>query len=516
MDHLVVKNMSTSTPFPTCPGITPVKDLFPYRLPESRLGQAHPSLEAYEVATNFVTSKTKEYSLIMVTEPEKRRILLGLKHRGFGVGFYNSFGGKLDPNETMEQCAARELEEETGIALPSPALLDSVARHHFTFDDSDTKMLVHVYRLNVTCCTNGAPSKFYKLDPSCIRGCEEITPQWFDDWNQIPLHNMFADDSVWLTTMLSSPFEDGLFIEGFFHFEPGGQEVNTIRHLFMDIRGKSLERSLFHALHFNKISSPSIKEFKEAYAFANAVRSFFGKEAFDVVVDVAGGHGALAALVMLTTSATEAVVVDPADVGNGGVQRAWGRFLKTKRLKFQHECLRSGLPAVLDKFLDRGVSPRRILVVACHACQHLSDEILQISCASYGVATAVMPCCQKDSSPGGSWKDTSKNLGFGFATVMDLLLAGKAMSWSIAYDVRMKTIDASITPQNRIILCKPLEEQWSRVTIDKAHERLDRAYRRAHHGNKRQILLLGKVDVASLGIGVAIGALMTLAVTRPW
>jgi 8-oxo-dGTP pyrophosphatase MutT (NUDIX family) len=492
------------------------EDLFPNRLPESRLGTAHPSLEAFELATNhFVTKKTKEYSLVMVTEPATRRILLGLKHRGFGIGMYNSFGGKLDPNETMDQCAARELEEETGIAVPSPSLLNKVACHHFTFEDSDTKMVVHVYRINVSCATTASDSssKYYTLDPSVIRGCEEITPQWFDDWYHVPLYNMFADDSVWLTKVLTSSADDRLHIDGYFHFEPGGQDVNTIRHYFMDTRGKSLEQSLFHALHRNEISSPSIKEFKEAYAFANAVKSFFGKHAFDVAIDVAGGHGALAALILLTTSATKAVVIDPANVGNGGVQRAWGSFLKEKSLTYQYECLRTGLPSTVDIFLKGGIPPSRILVVACHACQHLSDEILQISCETFGVAAAVMPCCQKDTSPGGSWKSISKNLGVPFATVMDLLLAGKTMTWSLPYDIRMKTIDGNITPQNRVILCKPLPEPSSKIAIDKAHERLERVYRRAHQVTIRPNPL-NKIDFASLGVGVAIGAIVAVAVIR--
>lgn len=498
--------MSTSIRMSTT---TDVNDLFPNRVPESRLGKAHKTLEAFEAAANFYPPKTKEYSLVMVTEPATRRILLGLKHRGFGKGMYNSFGGKLDPGETIEQCAARELQEETGISVPA-RLLDKVARLHFTFDDSDTKMLVHAYRLNVSCCGSDTNTNYYKLDPNVIRGCEEITPEWIDDWYQIPLHNMFADDSLWLTEVLASDLQ---FVEGYFHFEPGGQEVNSIRHYFMDIRGKSLEQSLFHALHRNDVSSPSIKEFKEGFAFTNAVKSFFGKHAFDVVIDVAGGHGALAALLLLTTCATEAVVIDPADVGNGGVQRAWGTFLKDKKLKYRYECLRTGLVSVLDRFLQQGVAPSRILVVACHACQHLSDEILQISCANYGVAAAVMPCCQKDSSPGGSWKNTSKNLGLSVATVMDLLLAGKAMSWNLQYDVRMKLIDAKITPQNRVILCRPLEEPNSRATVDKAHDRLERAYHRAHKFSKRESLLK-RLDISSLGVGVVIGAAVALAATR--
>ena len=84
-----------------------------------------------------------------------------------------------------------------------------------------------------------------------------------------------------------------------------------------------------------------MKEFKESFAFCNAVKHFFGRKSFDVVVDVAGGHGALGALLMITTdTAEDAVVIDPANVGNGGVQRAWGEQLRGKTLRFRHECLR--------------------------------------------------------------------------------------------------------------------------------------------------------------------------------
>lgn len=42
------------------------------------------------------------------------RVLLGMKKRGPGTGKWNGFGGKLHANETMVECAARELHEESG------------------------------------------------------------------------------------------------------------------------------------------------------------------------------------------------------------------------------------------------------------------------------------------------------------------------------------------------------------------------------------------------------------------
>jgi hypothetical protein len=183
----------------------------------------------------------------------------------------------------------------------------------------------------------------------------------------------------------------------------------------------------------------------------------------------------------LTTSANTAVVIDPANVGGQSVQRAWGKYLdKDKVLRYRYECLRTGLPAELELAMSQ-TKKNRVLVVACHACQHLSDEILEIACEKFGVAAAVMPCCQKDTSPGSSWKSVSKNLGIPIEIVMDLLLAGKAMSWNLSYDVRIKAIDGTITPQNRIVLCRPnIDSRGSEETVDKAHDQLTRAYRRAH------------------------------------
>lgn len=261
----------------------------------------------------------------------------------------------------------------------------------------------------------------------------------------------------------------------------------------------SIEKQLFHELHRKEINSPNIKEFNECWAFAKTVRSHWKQKQypFDLVIDVAGGHGALAALLLiLIPSVKRAVVVDPAQVGNNGVEKAWGEFYKChgKKLQYRYECLRTGLAAELNQAIQKErIYPSRILIVECHACQHLTDETLEIAC-SYGVHIAVMSCCQKDHT-GGAWKAVGKSIlqdsdvNLGIAPIMDLLTCGKVMSWrngidaGVEYQVRLKFIDSKITPQNRLILCKALDrgiEGSEKEAIAKAHARLELAYGKAH------------------------------------
>ena len=47
----------------------------------------------------------KVLTLAFVRRPSE--ILLGFKKRGFGVGLWNGFGGKVEPGETIEAAAKR-------------------------------------------------------------------------------------------------------------------------------------------------------------------------------------------------------------------------------------------------------------------------------------------------------------------------------------------------------------------------------------------------------------------------
>jgi hypothetical protein len=153
----------------------------------------------------------------------------------------------------------------------------------------------------------------------------------------------------------------------------------------------------------------------------------------------------------------------------------------------------------------------------------LSDEILEVSCR-HGVHVAVMPCCQKDpSSAGSSWKDISKKLNLPIEIVMDVLLAGKAMSWTtgkeaaVSYDVRMKAIDGSITPQNRLILCRAqsIGDEIGRTQKKaKAHERLSRAYKRARAAADDIIRPQSHIQGLHVVAGFALGYIVLLALMK--
>ena len=59
-------------------------------------------------------------------------ILLIEKKRGLGGGKVNGPGGKVDPGETVEQCAIREVQEELGVAVRN---LEQLGEHRFQFVD---------------------------------------------------------------------------------------------------------------------------------------------------------------------------------------------------------------------------------------------------------------------------------------------------------------------------------------------------------------------------------------------
>ncbi|XP_028395490.1 7,8-dihydro-8-oxoguanine triphosphatase-like [Dendronephthya gigantea] len=139
-------------------------------------------------------TQNKLYTLAFVLDAG--RILLGMKKRGFGAGRWNGFGGKVDPGESIEDAAKRELSEECNLKTNK---LDQVGILKFEFVGQPQILEVHVFKT----------SKY----EGTIQESEEMRPQWFEI-DQVPFKEMWPDDDLWFPMMLN----DEKF-EGYFKFE---------------------------------------------------------------------------------------------------------------------------------------------------------------------------------------------------------------------------------------------------------------------------------------------------------
>lgn len=105
------------------------------------------------------------------------QILLGYKKQGDrGQGLYNGFGGKVKGKETIEQAAARELEEESGLKAIS---LEKCGIVEVTFESGSQPVELHLFSANKIC--------------GQVRETDEMKPKWFESDN-IPFNQMWPTD----------------------------------------------------------------------------------------------------------------------------------------------------------------------------------------------------------------------------------------------------------------------------------------------------------------------------------
>ena len=114
------------------------------------------------------------------------KILLGMKKRGFGMGRWNGFGGKVEIGESIEEGARREMQEECGVEIQK---MEKVGIHEFEFHDKRGEILeVHVFRVDT-----------FTNEPI---ETEEMRPQWFTI-DAIPYDEMWPDDIHWIPVFLA-------------------------------------------------------------------------------------------------------------------------------------------------------------------------------------------------------------------------------------------------------------------------------------------------------------------------
>jgi 8-oxo-dGTP diphosphatase/2-hydroxy-dATP diphosphatase len=130
----------------------------------------------------------KDYTLVFCRrlhpETGEKQILLGMKKRGFGQGRWNGFGGKLETDEDIIQCAKRELQEECGLAANDLTRTGYVV---FKMLDIFKIMCVHIFQ------TRNFTGDLIESD--------EMRPQWYNE-DEIPFEKMWADDPLWFPYLL--------------------------------------------------------------------------------------------------------------------------------------------------------------------------------------------------------------------------------------------------------------------------------------------------------------------------
>ena len=122
-------------------------------------------------------------------------VLLILKKRGLGDGYYNAPGGHIELEETSTEAAIRETKEETGLTVS-----DLKERGTLRFQSKDgMRMVCYVF---TTGTWEGE-----------LKECDEAKPFWADR-NNLDYDMMWKDDKLWLPLLL-----DGKEFEGWFVFD---------------------------------------------------------------------------------------------------------------------------------------------------------------------------------------------------------------------------------------------------------------------------------------------------------
>jgi hypothetical protein len=180
------------------------------------------------------------------------------------------------------------------------------------------------------------------------------------------------------------------------------------------------------------------KELYEAWEVARrARRRFRGGR----VLDLACGHALVAQLMLLLDDSSAVALAVDSKLPPSAARVAQRLSLDWPRLAGRVTLLEADLATIAAQSGD--------ILVSCHACGRLTDDVIDKALAARA-KLVVLPCCQSTAKCdlGGlaGWLDP--------ALAIDVTRAGRLRA--AGYFVHTQTIPAQITPKNRLLLAEPL------------------------------------------------------------
>jgi hypothetical protein len=179
------------------------------------------------------------------------------------------------------------------------------------------------------------------------------------------------------------------------------------------------------------------KELFEAWEVARrARRRFRGGR----VLDLACGHALLAHILLILDDSSPSGLAVDTRIPESARRLNESLIHEWPRLAGRLELITGDLAGVAPQATD--------LLVSCHACGGLTDDVLSLAIAAAS-KVVVLPCCHdkvaQDQGGLGGWLDP--------ALAIDVTRAARLRKHG--YAVHTHTIAATITPKNRLLLAEP-------------------------------------------------------------
>jgi hypothetical protein len=217
-------------------------------------------------------------------------------------------------------------------------------------------------------------------------------------------------------------------------FDPKSRSLLTPRDL-----PRFPENTLFHRVARAVCEADCLprKELFEAWEVARrARRRFRGGR----VLDLACGHALLAhVLLLLDDSSPSAIAIDT---------RVPKSAQKISEALVRHWPRLAGRVNIVEAPMASIAAEPADLLVSCHACGRLSDDVLTLALAARA-RVVILPCCHEagnhDEGGLGGWLDSALAIDVTRAARLD----------RAGYAVHTQVIPAAITPKNRLLLAEP-------------------------------------------------------------